>query len=73
LPSRRGDGIYAEDEPASPAKRQTRAARAVKEAGGGEPAGFEAAGQDSGVVDAEFTTEEQPATAAASGDDEPPM
>jgi hypothetical protein len=45
----------------------------VKEAGGGEPAGFEAAGQDSGVVDAEFTTEEQPATAAASGDDEPPM
>jgi recombination protein RecT len=60
-------------------KRQTRAAKAVKEAStvtsaAGEPAAGSDASQDPGnVVDAEFSTEEASTQSATVGDDEPPM
>lgn len=65
------------DEPV--AKKQTRAARAVKEAttvtsAAGEPAaGGDAAQEPGSVVDAEFSTEEPSTQSATVGDDEPPM
>jgi hypothetical protein len=59
--------------------RQTRAARAVKEAttvtsDAGEPAaGGDAAQEYGNVVDAELSTEEPFTQSATVGDDEPPM
>jgi len=60
----------------APARKQTRAAKAVKEAGaagevqaGGLPNAGEAERQPGNVIDAELSTEDT----AQAGDDEPPM
>jgi hypothetical protein len=59
---------------AAAGKKQTRAARAVKEASGTEPVPTGEVGvADGNIVDAEFSTEEVDVAAAGVGEDEPPM